>query len=110
MTIKISGGSDDLVEVEGCEGADEFNVYGPGPVMWRGDLIAPGGDAIRVRALLGEEGCWSFAVGQPDEAIMFPEWPIRIRQHTHADYSVLVEIDAPAGTRLDNIWPTQQES
>jgi hypothetical protein len=35
--ITIYGASDDLVEVEGCEGADEFNVYGDGKLMWRGE-------------------------------------------------------------------------
>lgn len=105
--IKIHGGSDDTIDVEGCEGADEFNSYEKGPLMWRGDLIAPGGDAMQIHAILSHDtGCWSFTIGQADESAPLPEWPIRFRQQPNTDYSVQVEIDAPAGTRLDNVWPT----
>jgi hypothetical protein len=104
MTICIHGASDDGVIVEGCPGADEFDAYELSAVAWRGDLIAPGGDAMRVHAVF-DGGCWSFAIGQADDVIPFPEWPVRIRQHTNRDYSVLVEIDAPPGTRLDNVSP-----
>jgi hypothetical protein len=104
--IRISGGSDDIIVVEGCDGANEFNSYQSGPIMWRGNLIAPGGtDIMRIHAVLAD-GCWSFALGQANEDLPFPEWPVKVRQHTHSDYSVLLEIDAPVGTRLDNIWPT----
>lgn len=112
--ITIYGASDDLVEVAGCEGADEFNVYGSdamGPVMWRGDLIAPTGEAMRVHALYDD--CWHVAIGQADEAIPLPGWATQIRQHTGGlfpgdrpiPYSVVLTIDAPDGTRLDNVWP-----
>lgn len=108
MTIKFTGGSDDIIEVEGCEGADEFTSYEDGPVMWHGDLVAPGGtDVMRVTALFDfkQSGCWSFAVGQALEEVPLPDWPIQIRQHPEVEYSVLLEVDAPAGTRLTNIWP-----
>lgn len=107
--IRIHGASDDVIVVEGCDGADEFNVYGDGksPLMWRGDLIAPGGDALQIHAICNDNGCWSLAIGQPHDSSPLPEWPLRIRQHTNIDYSVLLIIDAPEGTRLDNIWPTQ---
>lgn len=106
--IRFYGASDDLIEVEGCEGADEFNSYEKGPVMWRGDLVAPGGtDQVRVHALY--DGCWSFALGQVMDGHPLPEWPVTVRQHTNTDYSTLVEIDAPEGTRLANTWPSAEE-
>ncbi|MFV2172404.1 hypothetical protein ACFHW2_11520 [Actinomadura sp. LOL_016] len=100
--IVIYGASDDLVQVEGCPGADEFNVYGDGPVMWRGDLIAPGGDAMRVHVLLAD-GCWHIAIGQADESIPLPSWPFRIVNTPDCGYSVVALITAPDGTRLDNV-------
>lgn len=104
--IKISGGSDDLVEVEGCEGADEFNVYGPGELVWRADLTTAA-EALRVYAIY--DGNWSFAVGQADEDLPLPSWPVRITQHPDIAYSVLLEIDAPDGARLTNVWPERSD-
>lgn len=104
-TIKIYGASDDLVEVEGCKGADEFNSYERGPLMWRGELLGPTGNPMRIHAIF--EGCWSFAVGQCDEELPMPDWPIRITQHDDPRYSVLLEIDAPEGTELVNVWPVR---
>lgn len=103
--IRFYGASDDLIEVEGCEGADEFNTTERGPMVWCGDLIAPGGDAMRIHALYDNRGCWSFSIGQADKSIPFPEWPVRVRQHTNVDYSVLLTVDAPEGTRLTSVWP-----
>ena len=111
--ITIYGASDDLIEVEGCDGADEFNVYGtykaPSPVMWSADLIAPGGDSMQVHAILTDRGCWAIAVGQSDEDIPLPSWPVTVRQHRSIPYSTVVEIAAPDGTRLDNVWPERDE-
>ena len=61
MTVTIYGASDDLVEVAGCEGADEFNVRG----RWQGDLVAPGGtEQMRVHCWYDDDGCWQVGVGQ----------------------------------------------
>lgn len=105
MEIKIYGASDDLVEVEGCEGADEFNTYEGGKVMWRGDLFAPNGEQMRAYALY--DGCWHVAVGQVDERVPFPSWPVRHEQSDVVKYSTAVVIDAPDGTVLENVWPTE---
>jgi hypothetical protein len=107
MKIRIYGGSDDLIEVEGCEGADEFNSYETGVLMWRGDLRAPNGEAMRAYALF--DGCWSIALGQAYEADPFPEWPVFIRQQPNTDYSTMAEIDAPDGTVLENVWPERND-
>ena len=112
MKIRIYGASDDLVEVEGCPGADEFNSYESTIVMWRGDLRAPDGSFMRVHALY--DGCWSFAPGMVGEDHPFPAWPFMITPHQGFEdstfkvpYTVLLEIDAPDGTELVNVWPAQ---
>ena len=110
MKIRIYGACDDGVIVEGCEGADEFDTYERGPVMWRGDLVAPNGDTMKAHALFSDDGCWSVALGQVTEDHPFPEWPVKVRQHTSRDYSTMVEIDAPDGTKLENVWPKRDDS
>ena len=124
--ITIYGASDDLVEVSGCEGADEFNVYGDdGKVHWRGDFVASDttGEAGRLRVYAIYDGCWHFSVGMVDEGDHLPPWPFVIRQgkgmtpgaragteRYESSYSVVLTVDAPAGTRLDNVWPKRDES
>ena len=110
MKIKISGHSDDIVDVEGCEGADEFYVahVTDGSVSWHADLVAPGAaEQVQVSAFIGGgdgDGCWHVALGQPLESVPFPSWPVEFGQDKNG-YSVLVTIDAPEGTRLVNVWP-----
>jgi hypothetical protein len=100
--ITIYGYSDDLVEVEGCAGADEFNTDN-----WLGELAPPGeGEQLRVHCWYDTSGCWQVGVGQVDEDMSLPDWPLRIRQGTdkhEAAYTVVLEIDAPEGTRLVNV-------
>ncbi|WP_166344978.1 hypothetical protein [Phytoactinopolyspora limicola] len=102
-TILIYGASDDLVEVQGCRGAEEFSHYDQGP--WRADLIAPNGEQMRVHVLF--DGCWHVAVGQVDEDVPLPQWPLRFEQGQRGDgspgYSVVLCVDAPDGTRLTNV-------
>jgi hypothetical protein len=106
--IRIYGAFDDTVIINGCQGADEFTVYGSvdmGPVMWRGDFIAPGGaEVLQVHALFTPDGCWHFSVGQALDDESLPSWPITITQHENG-YSTLLTIEAPDGVRLTNVWP-----
>lgn len=97
IKIEMYGASDDLVEVEGCKGADEFQHY---KGIWRGDLVAPDGDSLRVHIFY--DGCWHVSAGQVDEEINFPDWPMSFRQEA-AGYSVVLTIEAPDGTRLTNV-------
>jgi hypothetical protein len=111
MTITIYGASDDLVEVDGCEGADEFNVRD----RWQGDLVAPGGtEQMRVHCWYDDDGCWQVGVGQVLEDVQMPAWPISITQAPamnpdNPGYSALLTIDAPEGTRLENIKPKPED-
>lgn len=96
MLITITGASDDLVEVEGCKGADEFTYPSQGP--WRGDLVAPDGAQLRVHVMF--DGCWHVSVGQVDEDVSLPDWPMTFSQSSK--YATELCLEAPDGTRLTN--------
>jgi hypothetical protein len=107
--ITIYGASDDCVEVEGCEGADEFSVSGKG--QWQSDLVGPGGtEQLRVRAEWDPDGsgCWVISLSQTDESVPFPAWGNGVEQHPNG-YSTMVIVDAPEGTRLTNVKPAGSE-
>jgi hypothetical protein len=101
--ITIYGASDDLVEVAGCEGADEFNSD-----HWSADLVAPDGAQMAVWCWYTRRGCWAAGVAQTDEDFQLPPWPISVTQAQAMNpdnngYSVLLSIDAPEGTKLANV-------
>jgi hypothetical protein len=98
--ITIYGASDDLVEVAGCEGADEFNSDD-----WCADLVAPDGSQMRVGARYEINGCWSLNVSQTSDEHEIPGWPVAVTQQPamnpdNPGYSPLLSIDAPEGTQL----------
>ena len=109
--ITIYGASDDLVEVGGCEGADEFNVRD----RWQADLVAPGGtEQMRVHCWYDDDGCWQVGVGQVLEDVQLPAWPVSITQAQamnpdNPGYSAMLSIDAPEGTRLANVKPERDQ-
>jgi hypothetical protein len=63
QTAIFYGSSDDLIEVDGVKGGDEFNAYTPGDNCYAGSFNL--GGKMRIHAIY--DGCWSFAVGQVDE-------------------------------------------
>lgn len=104
--ITIYGASDDLVKVDGCEGAGEFSAYDD----WAADLIAPDGSRVRAYFRYEDNGCWSAGVGQASEEHQLPFWTLSITQAPAMNpgkpgYSALLTIDAPGGTRLARIHP-----
>lgn len=107
--VTFSGASDDLVEVDGCKGADEFNCYqsGSGPIHWVGELRW-GDDSLRVIALY--DGMWSFAVartpdGHDGDGLDLPEWSVSITNSSECAYSTRLAVEAPADVRLEQIYP-----
>jgi len=94
QTATFYGSSDDLIEIGGVKGADEFNIIEDGPHIATFNL----GGKMRVHAIY--DGCWSFAVGQVDEEIALPNWPIRIKQSEENDYSTSLEIDVPDDVKV----------
>ena len=97
MTITISGASDDLIEIDGCEDADEFCNPQSGTVKLAGNFVAPDGSGVRLYALY--DGTWSFALGLMDEDHQWAGWPVTVEQGDR-DYNTLVRLEAPAGTRF----------
>ena len=88
-TLQMFGASDDLIEISGIKGADEFNIVEDGP------YIASFNISGKIRIHVIYDGCWCFAPGQVDEDIPLPDWPIRIKQSKEKEYSTLLEIDVP---------------
>ncbi len=95
QTAVFYGASDDLIEVDGVKGADEFCNDGAtdGIIAAKFNL----GGKLRVYAIY--DGCWMFAVGQVDEGIPLPDWPMRFTQHSEG-YSAQMEIDVPDDVKL----------
>lgn len=106
MKITIYGAGDDGVVVQTPDSTEEYDVYSG---LWRADLIAPGGEAMQVHVISMPtgDGVWHVAVGQVDESIPLPDWPLRIVQ-SERPYSVAALIDAPDGTRLDNVTTKEE--
>lgn len=98
MRIEITGGSDDLIEVSGCEGEDEYCNPESVLVKLSGNLVAPDGAGVRINALY-DNGCWSFSVGLIDEDTPWPGWDMEITEGDRP-YNTLLTIDAPEGTRF----------
>jgi hypothetical protein len=88
QTAAFYGSSDDLIEVEGVKGGDEFGAYSGAGILH--GMFNVGGK-MRVYAIY--DGCWMFAVGQVAEDIALPDWPVRIKQQH--EYSTRLEIDVP---------------
>ncbi len=107
--ITISGHSDDVVEVEGCDSADEFLTDGDG--RWHADLIAPDGEKMRVFAEWDatRNGCWAIGVQQVYQGVPMPDWVTTINATGSSAYSATVRVHAPEGTRLDNVWPARDD-
>jgi hypothetical protein len=102
-SITVHGASDDLVEVDGCPGGDEFQVYGG---YFEGDLIAPGGAVLHITVSFTDSGdgwAWKVTTGPVDDDIPAPDWPIERSHRPSYEDDDLVTIDAPPGTRLDNV-------
>ena len=97
--IKIYGGSDDLVEIEGCTSGDEVGCYEQDVTIVVGAPEATGGaNASGLRVTMhygtGDAGVWEARVSPLDEDVPCP-WAVKL---TVEGYSAVVEIDAPADT------------
>ena len=93
QTARFYGASDDLIEIEGVKGADEFGLK-----RWCEDrkveVSQPFilGGKLKIYALY--DGCWHFSLGPVAEDVPLPEWPIRYKLGGRG-YSVELEIDVP---------------
>lgn len=99
--VTIYGASDDLIEVEGIDGADEFNDTSG---HWRGLLEAPNGEAAIVYVDYRPDGTWTVALGVFEEGILLPAWPQSFEVNpANCEYSVTATIEVPDGTRISEI-------
>lgn len=91
--LRFSGGSDDLVELEGLI-REEYGAYEAEPAIF--EVGSRAGRQLLVYAHYGKESpCWYFAVGMIDEDVRLPEWPIKI-ENGHG-YSTSLVIEIPEG-------------
>jgi hypothetical protein len=96
QTAIFEGGSDDLIEIEGVKGGDEFGALSKDEEFIAGTFNL--GGKLRIRALY--DGCWSFSVGQVDEDIPLPNWPIRVEQSPRTPYSVRLVVECPDDVKV----------
>lgn len=94
QTAIFYGASDDLIEIEGVKGGDEFGIFAKEKYVAAFNL----GGKMRVHAIY--DGCWCFAVGQVDEDIPLPDWPIRLKWPGGRGYSTRLEIDVPDDVKV----------
>lgn len=97
QTVVIEGSSDDLVNISGVKGGDEFGCY-TSDGRYHGSFNL--GGQMRIHAIY--DGTWSFAIGQVDEEIPLPDWPIRIKWPGSCGYSTRVEIDVPDDVKVSH--------
>jgi hypothetical protein len=94
-TLKMHGASDDLIESEGIDGADEFAKFASATWPYVASFKVTSHEAmggLNIHVLY--DGCWSFAVSA-DESEQLPGWPIRRTWGGGRGYSELLEIDVP---------------
>lgn len=100
--LTVYGASDDLVEIEGVKGADEFTV--PGSGSWEGVITAPDGATARLYVDFRSNGCWTVALGLWEEDYNLPDWPVKISLNAKAcRYSTYAEITVPDGSKVKEI-------
>lgn len=96
QTAVFYGSSDDLIEVSGVKGANEFYADNANDSRIMG--VFQLGGKMRVYAIY--DGCWSFAVGQVDDEIDLPDWPIRLHPSIENTYSMELAVDVPDDVKL----------
>lgn len=93
-TLRVYGYSDDLVESEGIDGADEFPAY-DGTTPYRGRLeVKDGTYTVEIHAIYA--GSWAFAICPQDGNFdNMPPWEIRRTFGDRCPCSETIEIDLP---------------
>lgn len=91
-TLTVYGASDDLLETEGIDGCDEFNVKPNG--SYKGYLEIRGTDcSFDVHCIY--VGSWSFAVAAVEGD--YDEWPDAVREASrrYEGYTEIIEFKVP---------------
>ena len=91
--VTMYGSSDDLVEVEGIIGGDEFN--GEEVRLSVGGVLA-----VDFEYALIPGSCWGVTITQIDEDLPIPDdWKVTISQNSNG-YSVQVNMEIPDGISI----------
>lgn len=95
-TLTVYGASDDLIEADGIDGADEYNAVDGG----RLEVTGPNGQRFYIYAVNTPGAVWLVGVTQVDEDIPIPNWPMTLRQSKACRYSSELVVDCPEGTKV----------
>jgi len=98
--LTVYGSSDDLIEIGGVEGADEFNEVNG---HWSGVIEAPNGDTAILYVDCRSNGCWTAALGLYEEDYLLPDWPVTVTAGEMNTYSTFTTITVPDGTKITEI-------
>jgi len=102
-TLTFSGHSDDNVCIRTTQhlpgkvvgNSNEYGCFKAGAGIVMATFVIE--KAMQVICLY--DGCWSFAVGQVDEDIPLPEWPVRLKGSK--GYTSFLEITVPSMAELE---------
>ncbi|MCC6457845.1 MAG: hypothetical protein IT328_23010 [Caldilineaceae bacterium] len=94
-TLRMYAASDDLIEVKGIEGADEYtaNMRDNSPFMATFEVRSESEDAS-IEIHIVYTGSWAFAV-TPKDGPEYPAWAMRRTWGTIVDYSETLEVFVP---------------
>jgi hypothetical protein len=93
QNLKLYGASDDLIELEGVKGADEFNVYPSGSYAGKITVKASDG-AINIHVIY--DGSWAFSICPQDgDSDQMPPWSITRDFGQDSRYSETIYIELP---------------
>lgn len=98
--LTVYGASDDLVELDGIDGADEFSIGNKD--SWTGVLVAPNGETALLYVDYRRNGCWTTALGLYEEDYSLPDWPVTITVDAKngSSYSTYMTVEVPDGTTV----------
>lgn len=97
-TLKISGASDDLIEIDGTV-SEEFYANPDGHFEAR--IKDPEGNKARLFVTYGPQGTWIPSLALWDEGVALPDWDARISADFNScDYSTVLTLTVPEGTKI----------
>lgn len=97
--LNAYGHSDDLVELTGIPGADEYPIS---KNKWVGVIEAPNGDTALLYVDYRSNGCWTVTLGLYEEDYSLPDWPVTVTVDPDKAnrYSTYFTVEVPDGTTI----------
>ena len=115
-TLRIYGHSDDLVEMEGTDRQsgepDEITAGERGEAAVRITAKDSAGETQGLTVVAEYDykglgvGCWLIGIVQLGEAAALPGWPMR---WSNEEYTPVLELDVPEGTRVVQVLPKEED-